>query len=76
MMPMCQILVVNQCDAVTVSVAVATRSRADCSSMEGHTSLSTALVITYDNILQDLPTHNNSIYNRHYLYLLNKGMFL
>ena len=32
-------------DAVTVSAAVATRSRADCSSMEGHTSLSTALVI-------------------------------
>ena len=31
-------------DAVTVSAAVATRSRADCSSMEGHTSLSTALV--------------------------------
>ena len=30
--------------AVTVSAAVATRSRADCSSMEGHTSLSTALV--------------------------------
>ena len=32
-------------DAVTVSAAVATRSRADCSSMEGHTSLSTALVV-------------------------------
>ena len=31
-------------DAVTVSAAVATQSRADCSSMEGHTSLSTALV--------------------------------
>ena len=30
-------------DAVTVSAAVATRSRADCSSTEGHTSLSTAL---------------------------------
>ena len=30
--------------AVTVSAAVAKRSRADCSSMEGHTSLSTALV--------------------------------
>ena len=30
--------------AVTVSAAVAMRSRADCSSMEGHTSLSTALV--------------------------------
>ena len=30
--------------AVTVSAALATRSRADCSSMEGHTSLSTALV--------------------------------
>ena len=30
--------------AVTVSTAVATRSRADCSSMEGHSSLSTALV--------------------------------
>ena len=34
----------NSCDAATVSAAVATRSRADCSSMEGHTSLSTALV--------------------------------
>ena len=33
-------------DAVTVSAAVAMRSRADCSSMEGHTSLSTALVIS------------------------------
>ena len=32
-------------DAVTVSAAVATRSRADYSSMEGHTSLSTALVL-------------------------------
>ena len=31
-------------DVVTVSAAVATRSRADCSSMEGHTSLSTAIV--------------------------------
>ena len=31
-------------DAVTVSAAVATRSRADCSSMECHTSLSKALV--------------------------------
>ena len=31
-------------DAITVSAAVATRLRADCSSMEGHTSLSTALV--------------------------------
>ena len=31
-------------DAGTVSAAVATRSRADSSSMEGHTSLSTALV--------------------------------
>ena len=31
-------------DVDTVSAAVATRSRADCSSMEGHTSLSTALV--------------------------------
>ena len=34
----------NSCDVVTVSAAVATRSRADCSSMEGQTSLSTALV--------------------------------
>ena len=32
--------------AVTVSAADATRSRADCSSMEGHTSLSTALVMS------------------------------
>ena len=31
-------------DAVPVSAAVATRSRADCSSIEGHTSLSAALV--------------------------------
>ena len=31
-------------DVVTVSAAVATRSRADCSSREGHTSLSTTLV--------------------------------
>ena len=31
-------------DAVTVSAAVAIRSRANCSSMEGHTSLSTAPV--------------------------------
>ena len=31
-------------DAVTVSAAVATRSRTECSSMEGHASLSTALV--------------------------------
>ena len=29
-------------DAVTVSAVVASRSRADCSSMEGHTSLSRA----------------------------------
>ena len=36
----------NTRDAVTVSAAVATRSRAGCSSMEGHTSLSTALVTT------------------------------
>ena len=32
-------------DAVIISAAVATRSRADCSSMEGHSSLSTSLVI-------------------------------
>ena len=32
--------------AVTVSAAVATRSRADCSSMECHTSLSTSIVYT------------------------------
>ena len=31
-------------DAGTVSAAVATRSRAGCSIMEGHTSLSTTLV--------------------------------
>ena len=35
----------NSRDAVTVSAAVATRSRADRSSMEGHTSLSTAVVL-------------------------------
>ena len=34
-------------DAVTFSAAVATRSCADCSSMEGHTSLSTALVLVW-----------------------------
>ena len=37
--------------AVTASTAVATRSRADCSSLEGHTSLSTALVQCIDNAL-------------------------
>ena len=37
-------------DAVTVSAAVATRSRAECTSMEGHTSLSTALVIQFVRI--------------------------
>ena len=31
-------------DALTVSAAVATQSRADCSSTEGHTSLSAVLV--------------------------------
>ena len=31
-------------DVVTVSAVVATRPRADCSSLEGHTSLSPALV--------------------------------
>ena len=45
-------------DAVTVYAAVATRSRADCSSMEGHTSLSTVLVRLG-------PTHKN-IYNSNY----------
>ena len=34
-------------DAVTVSAAVDTRLRADCSSREGHTSLSTTLVVSY-----------------------------
>ena len=33
-------------DAVTVSAAVATRSCADCSSMEGHTSLSAARLVS------------------------------
>ena len=34
----------------SIAAAVATRPRADCSSMEGHTSLSTTLVITvYDS---------------------------
>ena len=32
-------MVLHSRDADTVSAAVATRSRADCSSMEGHTSL-------------------------------------
>ena len=38
-------------DAITVFAAVATRSRADCSSVEGHTSLSTALVGLSDVII-------------------------
>ena len=37
-------------DAVTVYAAVATRSRAYCSSMAGHTSLSTALVAAIDPV--------------------------
>ena len=59
MMPtMCQMLVVTQFNLKNVysiiyavlqtwrsiDATVATRPRADCSSMEGHTSLSTALV--------------------------------
>ena len=62
MMPtMCQILVVTQLNlrnvfsiiyAVlwtwrSIAAAVATRPREDCSSMEGHTSLSTALVYNF-----------------------------
>ena len=43
------IILLHSCDTVTVSAAVAMRSRADCSSMEGHTSLSTALVIAFNN---------------------------
>ena len=39
-------LALHSREAVAVSAAVATRSCADCSSMEGHTSLSTALVST------------------------------
>ena len=45
-------------DAVTVSVAVATLSRADCSSMEGHTSLSTALVLKFQYICFTVYTIN------------------
>ena len=37
-------MVLHSRDAITVFAAVATRPRADCSSMEDHTSLSTALV--------------------------------
>ena len=40
-------------DTVTVSAVVATRSRADCRMMEGHTSLSTApvfLTVTFRTI--------------------------
>ena len=37
-------------DAVTVSAAVASRSRAYCSNMTGHTSLSTALVTEIDPV--------------------------
>ena len=59
---------------LSVSAAVGTRSGADCSSMEGHTSLSTALVMT--TFCRIVTNHNNYIYNRRYLYLLNKGMFL
>ena len=40
--------------AVTVSAAVATRSRADWSSMEGHASLSTVLV--YGAVILELIT--------------------
>ena len=48
-------------DAVTVSAAVATRSRADCSSMEGHTSLSTALVIRSSSLTTTATTTATTI---------------
>ena len=41
----------NSRDAVTIYASVATRSCAYCSSMEGHTSLSTALVWTAIQVL-------------------------
>ena len=50
-------------DAVTVSVAVATRSHADCSSMEGHTSLSTALVL----VRHVMPPRIRDMYHIHHL---------
>ena len=52
--------------AVTVSAAVATRSRADCSSMEGHTSLSTALVylLIYQSTHPDTSCYYVSIKQR------------
>ena len=37
-------MALHSCDAITVYAAVAMRPHTDCSSMEGHTSLSTALV--------------------------------
>ena len=55
--------------AVTVSAAVATRSPADCSSMESHTSLSTALVndkhIIYTTYIKRTPRISN-VYHVHY----------
>ena len=55
--------------AVTVSAAVATRSPADCSSMESHTSLSTALVndkhLIYTTFIKRTPRISN-IYHVHY----------
>ena len=54
-------------DAVTVSVAVATRSHADCSSMEDHTSLSTALVYLLGlTVVQNCHTLQKSTQSRPY----------
>ena len=50
-------MVLHSRDAVTVSAAVAMRSCADCSSMEGHTSLSTALVVLSVMLGAHLPTN-------------------
>ena len=45
----------NSRDAVTVSLSVATRSRADCSSMEGHTSLSISIALSLIRFRSLLP---------------------
>ena len=50
-------------DAVTLSAAVATRSRADGSRLEGHTSLSTALVGSYCTVITIIFWRNYSPVN-------------
>ena len=53
-------------DAVTVSAAVASRSRADCSSMECHTSLSTDLVRTVNVLKLRLTTQTFDLIKPHW----------